>query len=145
MGPPQGTMLDPGVASAAMLRPNERAVHAWRAGMERTGAVGDAAGGGSVVYGVLVATDQRLIFVQDRGTLADRYVLLESVEYGGIVDWRLSETTGVRALQVDSRDRGPWGNFVNLYEVDPMTLRGIVPGPLEQLRRSLGALKGTMP
>ncbi len=53
-------MLIPQVASAALLRPNERMVQVWRAGLEKDSYDPEEAEHGTYnVNGLLIATDQR--------------------------------------------------------------------------------------
>lgn len=140
-------MLMPQVASAVMLRPNERAVQVWRAGLEKDSYDPEEGTHGTFnINGVLIATDQRLVFVQEKGVFGKSYRPLESVEYREIVDWKLGQTFRVRSLQVDvaqGRDRRKV--FNNLCEVDPMTLNVLTPWTQDQVKELLGRLKGAAP
>ncbi|HQQ25350.1 MAG TPA: PH domain-containing protein, partial [Methanomassiliicoccales archaeon] len=102
-------MLMPQVASAAMLRPNERPVQVWRAGLEKDSYDPEENEHGTFnLNGVLIATDQRLVFVQEKGMFGKSYKPLESIEYREIANWRLGQTMRIRSLQVDvaqGRDR----------------------------------------
>lgn len=143
-----GMMLMPQVASVAMLRPNERAVQVWRAGLEKdyVNPEDKNEGGTFNINGVLIATDQRLIFLQEKGLFGKSYKPLESMEYREIVNWRLGQTVKVRSLQVDvaqGRDRRKV--FNNLCEVDPATLNMVQPWSLDQVRQLLGGLKNAAP
>ena len=100
--PPSGVMLMPELASAAMLRPNEKAVQVWRAGLEQDHYDPEEGEHGTFnLNGVLIATDQRLIFVQEKGLFDKSYRALESIEYREIANWKLGQTIRVRSLRVD--------------------------------------------
>ena len=148
MGAPPGVvMLMPQVASAAMLRPNERAVQAWRAGLERDSYDPEEGEHGTFnISGVLIATDQRLIFVQEKGVFGKSYKPLESIEYREIVNWKLGQTIRIKSLQVDvAQGRNRRKVFNNLSEVDPMTLSVLTPWTLDQVKDLLGRLKSAAP
>jgi hypothetical protein len=140
-------MLMPQVASAAMLRPNERTMQVWRAGLEKDSYDPEENEHGTFnLNGVLIATDQRLIFVQEKGVFGKSYKPLESIEYREIANWRLGQTMRIRSLQVDvtqGRDRRKV--FNNLSEVDPATLNVVAPWTLDQVKELLGRLKGAAP
>ena len=145
--PPGAMMLMPQVASAAMLRPNERTAQVWRAGLEQDHYDPEEGEHGTFnINGVLIATDQRLIFVQEKGVFGKSYRPLESIEYREIVNWKLGQTVRVRSLLVDvaqGRDRRKV--FNNIYEVDPMTLNNVPPWNQEQVKQLLGRLKSAAP
>ena len=140
-------MLMPQVASAAMLRPNERTAQVWRAGLEQDRYDPEEGEHGTFnIKGVLIATDQRLIFVQEKGVFGKSYRPLESVDYREIVNWKLGQTMRIRSLQVDvaqGRDRRKV--FNNLCEVDPMTLNTLPPWTQDQVKQLLGRLKSAAP
>lgn len=140
-------MLMPQVASAAMLRPNERAVQAWRAGLEQDSYDPEEGEHGTFnISGVLIATDQRLIFVQEKGVFSKSYRPLDSMEYREIVNWKLGQTMRIRSLQVEvAQGRNRRKVFNNLSEVDPMTLNALTPWSLDQVKDLLGRLKSTAP
>jgi len=140
-------MLIPQVAAAAMLRPNERTAQVWRAGLEQDYVAGDDDESGTFnVSGVLIATDQRLIFVQEKGVFGKSYKPLESMEYREIVNWKLGQTMRIKSLQVDvSQGRHRRKVFNNLSEVDPMTLNTLTPWTLDQVKQLLGSLKSAAP
>jgi hypothetical protein len=95
---------------------------------------------------VLIATDQRLIFVQEKGVFGKSYKPLESMEYREIVNWRLGQTMRIRSLQVDvAQGRDRRRVFNNLSEVDPSTLNTVAPWTLDQVKELLGRLKGAAP
>lgn len=147
MGAPGGMMLMPQVASAAMLRPNERTMQVWRAGLEKDSYDPEENEHGTFnLNGVLIATDQRLIFVQEKGVFGKSYKPLESIEYREIANWRLGQTMRIRSLQVDvTQGRGRSKVFNNLSEVDPATLNVVAPWTLDQVKELLGRLKGAAP
>ncbi|MHC1710354.1 MAG: hypothetical protein AB9819_08125 [Methanomassiliicoccales archaeon] len=145
--PPGMVMLMPQVASAAMLRPNERAVQVWRAGLEQYQYDPEEGTHGTFnISGVLIATDQRLIFVQEKGVFGKSYKPLDSVDYREIINWKLGQTMRMKSLQVDvaqGRDRRKV--FNNLCEADPMTLSHLTPWTLDQVKDLLGRLKSAAP
>lgn len=145
--PPGGVMLMPQLASAAMLRPNERPAQVWRAGLEQDTYDPEEGGHGTFnVNGLLIATDQRLIFVQEKGVFGKSYRPLESMEYREIANWRLGQTMRIRSLQVDlAQGRGRRMVFNNLSEVDPVNLNLVQPWTLDQVKQLLGGLKGAAP
>jgi hypothetical protein len=140
-------MLMPQVASAAMLRPNERTVQVWRAGLEKDSYDPEEGEHGTYnVNGLLIATDQRLIFLQEKGLFGKSYRPLESMEYREIANWRLGQTMRIRSLQVDvAQGRGRRMVFNNLSEADPVSLNLMQPWTLEQVKQLLGSLKGAAP
>ena len=145
--PQTALSIMPQLASAAMLRPNERVAQVWRAGLEQDYVgMDDDDSGTYKINGLLLATDQRLIFVQEKGMFGKSYVQLESVDYRDIRDWKLSQVMRIRSLRVDAaHGRNPRKAFHNLYEVDPMTLSALAPQTLDQVKELLGRLKGAAP
>lgn len=140
-------MLMPAVASVAMLRPNERTVQVWRAGSEKDSYDPEENEHGTFnLSGLLIATDQRLIFVQEKGLFSKSYKPLESMEYREIANWKLGQTLRIRSLQVDMvQGRHRSKVFNNLCEVDPMTLSVMQPWTMDQVKQLLGSLKGAAP
>ena len=145
--PPSGVMLMPELASAAMLRPNEKAVQVWRAGLEQDHYDPEEGEHGTFnLNGVLIATDQRLIFVQEKGLFGKSYRALESIEYREIANWKLGQTIRVRSLRVDvAQGRDRHKVFNNILEADPMTLNTLAPWTLDQVKQLLGRLKSAAP
>ena len=137
----------PQLASAAMLRPNERVAQVWRAGLEQDYVGMDDNDSGTFnLNGLLIATDQRLIFVQEKGLFGKSYRQLESVDYRDIRDWKFSQVMRIRSLRVDAaHGRNPRKAFHNLYEVDPMTLGALAPQTLDYVKELLGRLKAGSP
>ena len=95
---------------------------------------------------VLIATDQRLIFVQEKGLFGKSYRALESIEYREIANWKLGQTIRVRSLRVDvAQGRDRHKVFNNILEADPMTLNTLAPWTLDQVKQLLGRLKSAAP
>ena len=134
-------MLMPQIASAAALRPNERLVQVWRAGLETTIMDPEDGPSNTNLSGVLLATDQRLIFMQKKNILSSKYSITENLEYGNIASWKVRHLLRVKNLQIDlfqGRDRQKV--FNNLCEVDPGTLSALQPWTAENLHSLLQGL-----
>ncbi len=145
--PPMSLNIMPKLASAAVLRPNEMVAQVWRAGLEQD-YVGMEEGesGKFNINGLLLATDQRLIFVQEKGLFDKSYKQLESIDYREIGNWKLSQVVRTRALQVDvTRGRLQRKVFNNLLEADPMSLVAQAPQNLDYVKQLLGRLKSAAP
>ncbi|MCG7843881.1 MAG: hypothetical protein MIO90_00440 [Methanomassiliicoccales archaeon] len=138
-------MLMPEVAAGASFRPNEVPAQIWRAGQEFTQWDSDDGMNKTAhLSGLLLATDQRLIFLVKKNMLSKNYVIKESMEYGNIANWRITQLMRVRSLQVDlSQGRDRRQVFHNLYEVDPMTLKALTPQTVQQVQELLGRLRST--
>jgi len=131
-------MLMPQLAAAAGLRPNERPVQLWRAGLEMSYVGMDDEDLNHTLNGLLLATDQRLIYIQEKWLFGKSYRPCESIEYGQIAKWNVHRFMRVKNLVVDmsvGRDRRK--SFQNLYEVDPFTLNALAPWPAEQAQALL--------
>lgn len=135
------TTLSPLVLPEAGLRPGERVFQVWRAGLDQ-GYSSDEDSTTNSMGGLLLATDQRLIFLQEKGMLNKSYRLKESLEWGQIAGYRATSMLRMKGLevQVPARFGTKRHQFDNLYEVDPQTLKPLAPWPVEQARALLDAL-----
>ena len=105
--PPSMTVA-PAVQMALGLRPGERAIRMWRAGYVVPGRYYDEDDAIPVMLsGILVASDQRLIFVQEKGLLNKSYQPMDSLELRQITghqDHLFAQDEGA-----GGRPRGPEG------------------------------------
>jgi hypothetical protein len=134
--------ISPIVLQASGLRPGERAVQIWRAGqVERSSDPDEADSTTSVV---LVATDQRLIVLREKGLMSKTYKFQVAFEYREIVSYDLTSMLRIKGLSIYAQGRllRSRTEFVNLCEADPATLRPIAPLPVEQTRALLEGLMG---
>jgi len=127
------------VGSAAQFRPNEWPMLIWRAGQKvpATGFDEDS----SHINGILLATGQRLIFIEEKGLIGKNYRARESIDYRAISGWQVQPFMGMKSLQIDLIDG--WNRrrtFHNLIEVDPMTLKPLTPQPAERVKAQLEQL-----
>lgn len=133
--------LSPLVLPAAGLRPGERVFQVWRAGLDQ-GYSSDEDSTSNSIGGLLLATDQRLIFLQEKGVLSKSYKPRESLEWGQMKGYRATSMLHIKGLevQVPARIGTKRHQFDNLYEVDPQSLKPLAPWPVEQTRALLDAL-----
>ncbi len=138
---PPIAVLSPLVLPVAGLRPGERVFQVWRAGLDQ-GYSSDEDSTSNSMGGLLLATDQRLIFLQEKGVLSKSYKLKESLEWGQITGYKATSMLRIKGLevQVPARFGTKRHQFDNLYEVDPQTLKPLAPWPVEQARALLDAL-----
>ena len=114
----------------------------WRAGqVERSSDPDEADSTTSVV---LVATDQRLIVLREKGLMSKTYKFQVAFEYREIVSYDLTSMLRIKGLSIYAQGRllRSRTEFVNLCEADPATLRPIAPLPVEQTRALLEGLMG---
>jgi hypothetical protein len=127
------------------LRQGERTLGAWVAGyVPSEGSFDDEATYAPVIPGVLVLTDQRLAFVQEKGVLKKQYQHVESVELGRIEGHRITSLLKVKELEVEILDPKGRRNqrFSSIYEIDPLTLKALRPSTPDEARAFFeGALK----
>jgi hypothetical protein len=133
--------LSPLVFPEAGLRPGERVFQVWRAGLNQ-GYSSDEDSTSNAIGGLLLATDQRLIFLQEKGILSKSYKPKESLDWGQIKGYKATSMLRIKGLevQVPARFGTKRHQFDNLYEVDPQTLKPLAPWPVEQARALLDAL-----
>jgi len=94
-----------------------------------------------MMNGLLLATDQRLAFVEEKGIFSKTYMVRENIEFGQIYHWQLHRFMRMKTLQVDLMGgHGGRKIFQNIYEVDPMTMRALNPLPAEQVQGLLETL-----
>lgn len=130
------------VGSAAQFRPNEWPMLIWRTGQEIPASGFDDEPGH--INGVMLATGQRFIFIEEKGLLNKSYRVKESIDYRAIAGWQVQPFMGMKSLQIDLIDG--WNHrrtFHNLCEVDPMTLKPLTPMPAERVRAQLEQLMRT--
>ncbi|MBI0584543.1 MAG: zinc ribbon domain-containing protein [Methanomassiliicoccus sp.] len=134
--------LSPQIAQASGLRPGERAVQMWRAGqVERST---DPEESDSSVSVILLATDQRLIVLREKGLMNKTYKPHGAFEYREVASYDLTSMLRIKGLSIYTQ--GKWmrsrTDFNNLCEVDPVTLKAVAPFPVEQTRALLDGLMG---
>jgi hypothetical protein len=130
---------------AVGLQPGERAIRTWRAGLVVPGRYYDEDNSLPVMLsGILVASDQRLIFVQEKGLLNKSYQPMEAWELRQIVGHRITSLLKMKELEVELQDqRGPRKvRLSNLYEIDPFTLKAVQPATPDEARAFFGTLIG---
>jgi len=113
----------------------------WRAGLEMPNRNFDTDQRTPMLNGLLLATDQRLVFVEEKGIFSKTYTVRENIEFGQILHWQLHRFMRMKTLQVDLMG-GHNGRkiFQNIYEVDPMTMKVLNPLPAEQVQGLLETL-----
>ena len=137
--------IAPAVLMALGLRPGERAIRIWRAGyVVPDRHYDDDAAYPVMLPGILVASDQRLIFVQEKGLLNKNYHQMVSIELRQIIDHRLTSLLRLKELEIEVQDqRGRTKQrFSNLYEIDPLNLKPLQPSTPDEARAFFGALFG---
>lgn len=95
----------------------------------------------SHINGILLATGQRFIFIEEKGLIGKNYKVRESIDYRAISGWQVQPFMGMKSLQIDLIDG--WNRrrtFHNLIEVDPMTLKPLTPQPAERVKAQLEQL-----
>ncbi|HUT27338.1 MAG TPA: hypothetical protein VMW85_04760 [Methanomassiliicoccales archaeon] len=133
--------LLPQIVMATALRPNERPMQIWRAGLEMPNPNFNDDQRTPMMNGLLLATDQRLAFVEEKGIFSKTYMVRENIEFGQIYHWQLHRFMRMKTLQVDLMGgHGGRKIFQNIYEVDPMTMRALNPLPAEQVQGLLETL-----
>lgn len=142
--PPSMTVA-PTVQMALGLRPGERAIRMWRAGYVVPGRYYDEDAAFPVcLSGILVASDQRLIFVQEKGLLNKSYQPMDSLELRQITGHRITSLLKMKELEVDLEDQKGRRKqrLSNLYEIDPLTLKPVQPSTPDEARAFFGSLIG---
>jgi hypothetical protein len=105
---------------ASNFRFDEKPLGIWRAGYVQ------GEGGSAVTSsGFLVATDQRLIFILERGRLSKGFTFEHSVELDHITAYRLASMMQSKSLEVyvDDKVRPRLERYSNLSEVDPSSMK----------------------
>lgn len=132
--------LSPLITQASGFRPGERTIQVWRAGLEEKDSEGD-----TIARPVLlVATDQRLIMLEESGLLNKTYKYAGHFEYRDVTSYEITSFLKIKGLKIFFMHRGRKmrTDYRNLTEVDPATLRAIVPVPVENTRALLDGLMG---
>lgn len=135
--------LAPAIEMVLGLRPGERPVRIWRAGYVLPNrSFDDEDASTPMTPGVLVATEQRLIFVREKGLLNKSYQPMDSIELGQITGHRITSLLRLKELEIDLRDQkgARQQRFSNLYEIDPVTLRPVQPSTPDEARAFFGSL-----
>ncbi len=137
--------ISPAVLQALFLRPGERAVGVWRAGYvlpDRS--FDDEEASTPMTPGILVASDQRLIFVQEKGILNKSYRPMDSMELRQITGHRITSLLRMKELEVELQDQKGRRKqrFSNLYEIDPLSLKPLRPSTPDEARSFFGNLIG---
>lgn len=132
--------LSPLITQASGFRPGERTIQVWRAGLEHI----DSEGETTARPVMLVATDQRLIMLQESGLLNKTYKYSGHFEYRDVTSYDLTSFLKIKGLKIHFLHGGRKmrTDYRNLTEVDPVTLKGVVPAPVEQTRALLDGLMG---
>lgn len=135
-------LLPPMLLQAAGLRPGERIMQVWRAGQVQTS--NDPEESDTSVPVVLLATEQRLVVVREKGLMSKSYKPQASYEYREIVSYDLTSMLRVKGLNIYTQGRFMRSRteYVNLCEADPATLRPVAPLPVERTRALLEGLIG---
>jgi hypothetical protein len=130
------------VLQSSGLRPGERTVQLWRAGLVEPST--DPEESDPTASVVLLATDQRLIVLREKGLMNRTYRFQAAFEYRDIVSYDLTSMLRIKGLRVHTQGRFMKNrtDFVNLCEADPATLRPLAPLPVEQTRALLDGLIG---
>jgi len=133
--------LSPLLLPTAGLRPGERVFQVWRAGLDR-GCSSDEESASNSIGGLLLATDQRLIFLQEKGMLGKSYRPMESREWGQMKGYKVTPMLHMKGLELEvpARIGTKCQRFDNLHEVDPQSLKPLAPWPVERTRALLDAL-----
>ena len=123
--------------------PVECRVQVWRAGYEVPGRpVFDDESSNNYLNGILVATDQRVVFIEEKGALSRSYRLKEGIELSQVLAHKVSSFFRVKGLTLEFQ--APGGkraqSFANLYEVDPISLKPVQPQDATEVERLLGSL-----
>ncbi len=142
---PPSMNIAPAVLMALGLRPGERAIRIWRAGYVVPDRHYDDDSAYPVMLpGILVASDKRLIFVQEKGLMSKSYQPMVSLELRQITGHRITSLLKMKELEIELEDeRGlRKQRLSNLYEIDPLTLKPLQPSTPDEARAFFGALFG---
>lgn len=114
----------------------------WRAGLVEPST--DPEDSDSTISTILLATDQRLIVLREKGLMNKTYRFHTAFEYRDIVSYDLTSMLRIKGLRVQTQGRlmKSRTDFTNLCEADPGTLRPLAPLPVEQTRALLETLIG---
>lgn len=137
--------IAPAMLQALGLRLGERTVRVLRGGyVLPESSFDEDAPSAPMASGILIVSDQRLIFVREKGLLNKSYHQMESIELRHITDHRLTSLLRLKELEVEAQDqRGRIKRrFSNLYEIDPLTLKPLQPSTPEEARVFFGTLFG---
>lgn len=140
--PPAYPPLHPGLAQGLALQPGEAVVQVWRAGLTQTYRNMDDEDRPYQLNGVLVATDRRLCFVEEKGLMGKSYRLKESIPLEQVTGYSVGKLFRMKGLSltVNEGGRSRRVELGNVYEVEPAGLQALPPAPVEHMKATLERL-----
>jgi hypothetical protein len=131
--PPQ-MVVAPAVLMALDLRPGESVARIWRAGYVLPDRSSEGEASTPMASGILVTTNQRLIFVHEKGVINKSYKLMDAMELHQITGQHITSLLRLKELEVEVQDQQALRKqrFSNLHEIDPFTLKPVPPSTPEE-------------
>jgi hypothetical protein len=143
--------LADGIRNAIVLKKDEKAMEGWRANLCYTSgreALGNAFAGNNntppVIKGIIIATNKRILFLEESGAFSKKYGIRESIGLEKIAG--LSAQGGLKNLlsvNVDAQGSSKTLFFAWIAEMDPSTLKKGQKADVQDMRDLLEGLVQT--